>query len=290
MNGLNRVRAALLLAIALAPGVSLLAQGTLERISDRNEFRIGYRTDARPLSFQKDGEAQGYSVDFCRRIAVAVREHLKLPDMKVTYVPVTSDGRFDAVVGGDIDIECGATTITLGRLERVDFTLMTFVTGGTVLSMAANRVANLEGLAGKRVAVVRGTSTADALEAALKEKLIDARVVRVADRTEGMSRLRSSEVAGFASDQIVLIGVALEAIDARETVNFSFADEFFSYEPYAFMVRRNDAEFRLVVNRAIAQMFRSGQFAQVYQTWIGNAGVQPSPMLVAMYQMQSLAE
>ena len=290
MNGLNRVRTMILVAIALAPGASLLAQGTLERIADRNEFRIGYRTDARPLSFQKDGEAQGYSVDFCRRIAVAVREHLKLPDMKVTYVPVTSDGRFDAVVDGDVDIECGATTITLGRLERVDFTLMTFVTGGTVLSMAANRVANLEGLAGKRVAVVRGTSTADALEAALKEKLIDARVVRVADRTEGMSRLRSGEVAGFASDQIVLIGVALEAIDARETVNFSFADEFFSYEPYAFMVRRNDAEFRLVVNRAIAQMFRSGQFAQVYQTWIGNAGVQPSPMLVAMYQMQSLAE
>jgi ABC-type amino acid transport substrate-binding protein len=290
MNRFTRVRAILLLAIALVPGASLMAQGTLERIADRNEFRIGYRTDARPLSFEKDGEAQGYSVDFCRRIAVAVREHLELPDMKVTFVPVTSDGRFDAVVDGDIDIECGATTVTLGRLERVDFTLMTFVTGGTVMSMAANRVANLDDLAGKRVAVVRGTSTANALEAALKEKLIDARVVTVADRNDGMSRLRSGDVAGFASDQIVLIGVALEAIDARETVNFSFADEFFSYEPYAFMVRRNDAEFRLVVNRAIAQMFRSGQFAQVYQTWIGNAGVQPSPMLIAMYQMQSLAE
>ena len=290
MNGSTRVRATLLLAIALAPSASLMAQGTLERIADRNDFRIGYRTDARPLSFEKDGQAQGYSVDFCQRIAVAVREHLQLPDMKVTFVPVTSDGRFDAVVDGDIDIECGATTVTLGRLERVDFTLMTFVTGGTILSMAANRVAHLEDLAGKRVAVVRGTSTADALEAALKEKLIDARVVAVADRNEGMSRLREGEVAGFASDQIVLIGVALEAIDARQVVNFSFADEFFSYEPYAFMVRRDDAEFRLVVNRAIAQMFRSGQFAQVYQTWIGSAGVQPSPMLIAMYQMQSLAE
>jgi ABC-type amino acid transport substrate-binding protein len=290
MNRFTRVRATLFLAIAFVPGASLMAQGTLERIADRNEFRIGYRTDARPLSFEKDGEAQGYSVDFCRRIAVAVREHLELPDMKVTFVPVTSDGRFDAVVDGDIDIECGATTVTLGRLERVDFTLMTFVTGGTVMSMAANRVATLEALAGKRVAVVRGTSTADALEAALRERLIDARVVTVADRNEGMSRLRAGEVAGFASDQIVLIGVALEAIDARETVNFSFADEFFSYEPYAFMVRRDDAEFRLVVNRAIAQMFRSGQFAQVYQTWIGSAGVQPSPMLIAMYQMQSLAE
>jgi ABC-type amino acid transport substrate-binding protein len=267
-----------------------MAQGTLERITDRNEFRIGYRTDARPLSFEDDGEPRGYSVDFCRRIAVAVREHLELPDMKVTYVPVTSDNRFDAVVDGDIDIECGATTVTLGRLERVDFTLMTFVTGGTVLSMAGNRVANMEDLAGKRVAVVRDTTTAEALEAHLKENLIDARVVSVPNRNEGMSRLRSGDVDGFASDQIVLVGVALEAIDNDEDVNFSFADDLFSYEPYAFMVPRDDADYRLVVNRAIAQIFRSGQFAQIYQTWVGSAGVQPSPMLIAMYQMQSLAE
>jgi ABC-type amino acid transport substrate-binding protein len=276
--------------MTLAPGASLMAQGTLERISDRNEFRIGYRTDARPLSFEDDGEAQGYSVDFCRRIAVAVREHLELPDMKVTYVPVTSDNRFDAVVDGDVDIECGATTVTLGRLERVDFTLMTFITGGAVLSMAANRVANMEDLAGKRVAVVRGTTTADALDAHLKENLIDARVVEVSDRSDGMSRLRRGDVDGFASDQIVLVGVALEAIDNDEDVSFSFADDLFSYEPHAFMVRRDDADFRLVVNRAIAQIFRSGQFAQIYQTWVGSAGVQPSPMLIAMYQMQSLAE
>ena len=289
MNVLTRVRRTVVLVIALVPAASLVA-GTLEDITERNEFRIGYRTDARPLSFQEDGEARGYSVDFCRRIAGAVREHLDLPDMKITYVPVTSDNRFDAVVDGDIDIECGATTVTLGRLERVDFTLMTFVTGGTVLSIAGNRVANMEDLAGKRVAVVRGTTTADALDAHLKENLIDARVVTVADRNEGMSKLRSGDVDGFASDQIVLVGVALEAIDADEDVSFSFSDELFSYEPYALMVRRDDADFRLVVNRAIAQMFRSGQFAQVYQTWIGNAGVQPSPMLIAMYQMQSLAE
>jgi ABC-type amino acid transport substrate-binding protein len=290
MNGSTGVRTLILAAIALAPGASLMAQGTLERISERNEFRIGYRTDARPLSFQDDGEAQGYSVDFCQRIAVAVREHLELPEMKVTFVPVTSENRFDAVVDGDIDIECGATTVTLGRQERVDFTLMTFVTGGAILSMKSNRVANMEDLAGKRVAVVRGTTTEDALNAHLKANLIDARVVRVADRNEGMMRLRSGDVAAFASDQIVLVGVALEAIDKNEDVSFSFADELFSYEPYALMVRRDDSDFRLVVNRAIAQIFRSGQFAQIYQTWVGSAGVQPSPMLIAMYQMQSLAE
>jgi glutamate/aspartate transport system substrate-binding protein len=285
----NRATRVLLLAIALLPGASL-AQGTLERIAKRGEFRIGYRTDARPLSFEHGGEPAGYSVDLCRRIAVGVREHLKLPDMKVAYVPVTVDNRFDAVVHGDIDIECGATTITLGRHERVDFTLMTFVTGGTLLSTAKRRIGSVSDLNGKRVAVIRGTTTAVALEAYLGEKLIDARVVQVADRDSGISQLRNGDVDAFASDQIVLLGDVMEALEQDRDASFSFADELFSYEPYGLMVQRNDADFRLVVNRAIAQMFRNGQHAELYQTWVGAVGIKPSPMLLAMYQVQSLSE
>jgi ABC-type amino acid transport substrate-binding protein len=278
-----------LLAIVLTPGV-LMAQGTLERIAKRGEFRIGYDPDARPLSYVENGKPAGYSVDICQRIAVGVRELLKLPDMKVTYVPINLDNRFDAVVKGDIDIECGSTTITLGRQERVDFTLMTFVTGGTVLSNAKDRIAKMDDLKGKRVAVIRGTTTESALEAHLAEKLIDARVVKVADANEGMAKLQSGEVDAYASDQIVLMGDAIKVLAANKKANFSFADELFSYEPYGLMVRRNDADFRLVANRVIAQMFRSGQFAQVYQEWIGSNGAKPSTMLIAMYKVQALSE
>jgi ABC-type amino acid transport substrate-binding protein len=267
-----------------------MAQGTLERIKARNEFRIGYDPDARPLSFEQNGQPAGYSVDLCQRIAVGVREHLQLRDMKVTYVPITLDTRFDAIVKGDIDIECASTTMTLGRLERVDFTLMTFVTGGTILSMASNRVATLDDLGGKRVAVIGGTTTEDALEAYLSEKLIDARVVDVDDAGEGLSQLQAGDVDAYASDQVVLIGDALKVLDANPNVRFSFADDLFSFEPYALMVRRDDADFRLVANRVLAQMFRSGQFAQLYQKWIGTIGLKPSPMLAAMYQVQALPE
>ena len=290
MNRSVLIRWVVLSASVLVPGTSLLAQGTLESIAKRGEFRIGYRTDARPLSFEQGGQPAGYSVDICRRIAVGVREHLKLPDMKVTYVKVTSDNRIDAVADGDVDIECGATTMTLGRQERVDFTLMTFVTGGTILSMQTSRIASMDSLAGKRVAVIRGTTTEQALATYLKEKLIDARVVAVADRDAGMTRLQSGEVDAFASDQVVLIGEAMKALEKDRNVSFSFGDELFSYEPYAMMVRRNDADFRLVVNRAIAQIFRTGQQADLFQTWIGVAGIKPAPMLLAMYQVQTLAE
>jgi ABC-type amino acid transport substrate-binding protein len=290
VNSTRRVRSVIVFLVMLLPGASLMAQGTLERIAKRNEFRIGYRTDARPLSFEDKGQAAGYSVDICRRIATGVKDHLKLPDLKVTFVPVTSDNRLDAVEKGDVDIECGATTVTLGRQERVDFSLMTFVTGGSVLSMADERVSTMKDLSGKRVAVIRDTTTEDALEAYLMKNLIDARVVKVAGRDEGMAKLRGGDVDAFASDQIVLMGEAMKALEQDRTASFSFADELFSFEPYALVVKRNDADFRLVVNRALVQLFRAGQHAQLFQTWVGSAGVKPSPMLLAMYQIQGVSD
>ena len=290
MNKSIWIQTVALAVMTVVPAAASMAQGTLERIKSRGEFRIGYDPDARPLSFEQNGEPAGYSVDMCQRIAVGVREHLRLPDMKVTYVPITLDNRFDAIVDGRIDIECASTTMTLSRQERVDFTLMTFVTGGTILSMADKRVAALDDLAGKRVAVIGGTSTQDALETYIVEKLIDARVVAVDDAAEGLEQLQAGEVDAYASDQIVLIGDALKARDANPGVRFSFADDLFSFEPYALMVRRNDADFRLVANRVLAQMFRTGQFALLYDKWIGTIGLKPSPMLAAMYQVQALPE
>ena len=118
-----------LLVLCAVPGVVL--GGTLDQIKKSGEIRIGYRTDAPPLSFNdSSGQAIGYSVELCKRIAAAVKDHLKLKELKITLVPLTSEDRIDAIINNRADIECGATTITLSRAEKVDFTLMTFVTGG----------------------------------------------------------------------------------------------------------------------------------------------------------------
>jgi glutamate/aspartate transport system substrate-binding protein len=290
MNRSLRARMIIVAGIALLTGTSAMAQGTLERIVARGEFRIGYNPDSRPLSFVENGAPAGYSVDICRRIAVAVRDHLERPNLKITYVPVSLAERFDAVASGEIDIECGSSTMTLGRMERVDFTLMTFVTGATVMSRGDARVAHMEDLDGGRVAVISDTTTETALRAHLSDNRIDARVVEVADSADGLRRLMEGDVDAYASDQVVLIGDALKILDENPQANFAFADELFSYEPYALMVQRNDADFRLVANRAIAQILRSGQFAQLFQRWIGSVGIEPSPMLLAIYQAQSLSE
>ena len=264
------------------------SQGTLDKISKSGQFLIGYRTDASPLSYENaDGEPSGYSVDFCRRIAAAVKAHLGKANIETKFVPVKSSERISAITSGKIDIECGSTTITLSRMEVVDFTLPTFVTGGSVLTLAEHGIKTLSDLSGKKVAVVSGTTTADQLRTYLQENLIDAQIVTVDSRKDGMSKLTGGEVHGFASDQIVLIGQIIESVFPKR---FSLLDETFSYEPYGFVVRRDDADFRLVANSAIAQLYRSGQHVQIFNKWIGRIGIKPPPILIAMFQLNTIPE
>jgi glutamate/aspartate transport system substrate-binding protein len=286
MPDLSAKALAALLALCVVPGIAI--GGTLEQIRKSGEIRVGYRTDAPPLSFNDpSGQPAGYSVELCKRIAAAVKDHLKLKDLKTTLVPLSSEDRLDAIINNRADIECGATTITLSRSEKVDFTLMTFVTGGGLLTLANSGVDSLASLSGKSVAVVSGTTSQTALQKYLQKNLIDAKVVVVPDRSEGMKQLQAKKVDAFASDQVVLIGEILSAGDPRA---YSLGRDLFSFEPYGLVVRRNDADFRLVANRAIAQLYRSGQIEELFDRWFGQVGVQPTPVLRAMYAIEALPE
>ncbi len=291
MNNSSHAARLMFALLLIFPGYELLAQdngGTLERIAKSGEIVIGYRTDASPLSYENaDGQPSGYSVDLCRRIAAGVKKHLGMKDIETRFVAVTSDERISAVVEGKIDIECGSTTITIARQEHVDFTLPTFVTGGSVLSLAAAEIKTFSDLSGKTVGVVKDTTTELQLRNYLEENLIDAEVIVVADRKEGMKRLNRKDIDAFASDQIVLVGQVIEALNPTQ---YALAEETFSFEPYGFVLRRNDADFRLVANKSLAQLYRSGQHIQIYNKWIGRIGIRPSPMLAAMYQLGMLPE
>jgi glutamate/aspartate transport system substrate-binding protein len=275
-----------LLALSVLPAI--VNGATLDQIKKTGEIRLGYRTDAPPLAFKdSSGQPSGYSVELCQRVAAAVKDQLKLNELKTTFVPLTSENRLDAIVSNRADIECGATTMTLARAQKVDFTLMTFVTGGGILSRAGTGIDSLAALAGKSVAVVAGTTTESALKNYLQQKLIDAKVIALADRGEAMKQVQAKQVDAFASDQIVLIGAILQSADPNE---YSLSRDLFSFEPYALVVRRNDADFRLVADRALAQLYRSGQIEQIFNRWFGQVGVRPSPVLSAMYALQALPE
>jgi glutamate/aspartate transport system substrate-binding protein len=279
--------AALLVFSALGALASGAQADTLDQIKKSGEIRLGYRTDAPPMAFNDgNGQAAGYSVDLCRRIATAVKEELKLANLKVTMVPLTTDDRIDAIVNNKADIECGATTITVSRRQKVDFTAMTFVTGGSLLSLADSGIDSVAKLAGKSVAVVAGTTSETALKQYLSKNLIDARVVVVPNREDGMKQLDAKQVDAFAGDQVVQIGFLMRASDPNA---YRLSKDLFSYEPYAFMVRRNDAAFRLIADRALARMYRDG-IEQIYMQWFGKAGIRPSGILTAVYTLGALPE
>jgi ABC-type amino acid transport substrate-binding protein len=280
----------LLAALLILPASNVLAQeteGTLEKIARTGEFLIGYRTDSSPLSFDNlKGQPSGYSVELCRRIAAGVEAHLG-KEIEAKFVPVTADERISAVVDGKIDIECGSTTITLSRQEHVAFSLPTFVTGASVVSITGTGILGLSDLSGKKIGVAKDTTTVDELRNFLDQAGIDAEVVIVNDRVEGWDQLNQGDLAALASDQIVLIGLIMEASNPQ---HYSLASEIFSYEPYGFVLRRNDANFKLVVDTALAQLYRSGGHADIFYKWIGRIGISVPPILAAMYQLNAIPE
>ena len=282
-----RIAAAFLAFSALGALAFDAHADTLDQIRKSGEIRLGYRTDAPPMSFNDaNGQAAGYSVDLCRRIATAVKEELKLASLKITMVPLSTQGRIDAIVNNKADIECGATTMTVSRRQKVDFTAMTFVTGGSLLSLADSGIDAVAKLADKSVAVVGGTTSESALKEYLSKNLIDAKVVVVPNRDEGMKQLESKQVDAFAGDQIVQIGYLMQAPDRNK---YRLSRDLFSYEPYGLVVRRNDAGFRLVADRALAQIYRDG-IEQIYLQWFGKAGIRPSGVLTAVYTLGALPE
>jgi ABC-type amino acid transport substrate-binding protein len=279
--------AVLAMVLAAATSEAQTLTGTLKKVKDSGTLTIGFRQNSLPFSFTgSDGKPTGYSIDLCKEIAVAVQNELKLPSLNVNWVPVTPEGRVDAVANGTVDIECGSTTASLSRQEKVDFTMMTFVDGASLLIVEGSGVKTLADLAGKRIGVVPGTTTEKALAEFLRTTSLTATVVPMKDHDEGLAGLQTSKIEGYASDRTILVGLVLQA---RGTARYALISEDLSYEPYGFMVRRDDSAFRLVANRALARIYRSGAIGAIYAKWFGAMG-KPTPALLLMYALHGLPE
>jgi glutamate/aspartate transport system substrate-binding protein len=281
----------ILLAVAVGALVEQAAaqqlEGTLKKIKDSGTIKIGFRENSTPFSFLgPDQKPVGYSIDLCERIARAVQQEVKLADLKIQFVPVTVENRVDAVANGTVDIECGSTTTTLGRQEKVDFTSLTFIDGGGFLVARASGIQGTTDLAGKRVAVIPGTTTERALREELQRVGVNVTIVSVTDHNKGFAALQGNQADAYASDRVILVGLLIQANAADK---FGVADQQFSFEPYAFMVRRNDSAFRLAANRALARIYRSGDIGSIFGKWFGALG-KPSPGLVIMYRLFATPE
>jgi ABC-type amino acid transport substrate-binding protein len=258
--------------------------GTLKTIESSGTFKLGFRPDAPPMSFiDSAGQPAGYSIDLCRAVALEVATTLGRKDLSVQFVPVTASDRFASVVDGRVDILCESTTKTLSRAETVDFTQLTFVTGATLLSRANARIQSVSQLQGKKVAAIRDTTTIEALKQALGAAFIDAEIVAVGSATDGFEAMAKGNVVALAADQIVAIGIIRSVTDGGNILYLS--PELFSKEVFALAVRRNDADFRLVADRALSRLYRSRRIEAVYTKWF--AGLAPAGLLGAIYELNA---
>ena len=283
------VLALLLVAYATGGNAQVNESVTLQRIAESGEFRIGFVPDSAPMSFlDQNGNAVGYSIDLCRHIAAAVRDELGLADIDLSFVPLVSmQDRIRAVENGDVDVECGATTNTLSRRERVDFSLITFITGGAVVSRAEATIPNMQMIDGKSIAVIEGTTTEKSLREYIAENDFDVDVTVVQTREEGMAAVREGRVDGYASDRATLIGQVVR--NARND-RFQLTQNVFSYEPFAIMLRRGDSKFRLTADRALASLYKTARIRRIYHNWFGRYGEPMTRLIEAMYEFQAITE
>ena len=279
-------RFALALVLILPLAAAYADGGALSTIQKNGVIRLGHLRDAPPFSFADDKGPQGYSVELCKHVAHSIQRQLNLTSLRIEWVPLTLQERIPAVRDHKVDIECGTTTWTLSRQQEVDFSLMTFVDGATVLVRGASDMLRLADLQGKKVAVVPTTTTAGALQAAMKGRMLNFAVVAVSSPEEGIAKLQQGAVDGYASDRVVLIG---QGLASKAGSNLRVLDEDFSVEPYALVLARGDPDFRLAIDRSLATLYRSGEIETIFNRWLGPLG-RPSTLLTALYYLQSIPE
>ena len=283
----GRIAWCLLACFAVAAAAAAGPSSTLDRIKAEGAIHLGFRSGAAPFSFkERNGLVRGYSVELCTRVVAAIQKQLGLSKLAVDWTPLDASDRLDAVTSGKIDIECGTTTIALSRMERVDFSVPIFVDGGSVLTKFDAKITRLEDLNGKRVAVIPGTTTESALTRELAIVNVKAELVPVNDGLAGISLLTAGKVDGYAGDRIVLISLRA---GSRDPASLALLGSDFSYEPYALVVRRDDPDFRLAVNRALVGLYRSGEIDTIFERWLGALGA-PGPLLHSMFYLSTLPE
>lgn len=288
MAGISAVILAIATSVQGQPSDQTL--NTLARIRETNTIRIGHRLSSLPFSYLEEGSQQpiGYSIDLCRKIADAVQRALQLPNLEIEYILVDTQTRIPLLINGTIDLECGSTTNNLTRQEEVDFTHITFITGARLLVKSNSNINSLADLSGKSIGVSPNTTTEKIITEVIRQEQINATIYnQIRDHDEGFAALEGGLIDAFTTDDILLFSLVNQS---RNPTDFQVVGDFLSYDPYGIMLRRNDADFRLVANRTLSELFRSGEIEEIYARWFLPLGVPMNPALKDAFRLQALPQ
>ena len=286
---LKTVLAALCFTAVAAAGPAAAQAGspTLAKIKAAKTLNAAYSPDSAPFSSAAGTAApQGYSIDLCKRVIAQIARAVGEPELKVNWHAGSVGERLEMVAAGRAELDCANTTQTQTRLASVDFSNLIFIDGGGLLVKAGAPINRIADLAGKRVAVLRGTTTQARLADALRLRKIEATLMPIDDAAVGLSLLEAGSVDAYAGDKVKLTALALQS---REPARMALVLEDLSYEPYALALPRNDSGFRLEVNRALTQVYTGGDIEALFEQWLGKLG-RPTGLLAAMFLLNAIPE
>jgi len=270
-------------AVGSAPAQEL--DGRLKQIYEAGTIRLAYRSDANPFSFASpQGQPDGYTIDLCKFIASSLERQLN-NKLTIEWVPVNSQNRFDSIAAGVADIECGASSVSFARMAKVDFSSFIFMENTGLMVRINSGISSFGDLKGKKIAVIIGTTNETAVTKEVQRRQLQTAVIRVKDRREGITALRTGAVDSFASDKLLLIG----APDA-DGADYKMLPENLSTEPYALALPRGDWRFRAAVNKALSQLYSSPQILDIYRKWFAALGERPDLLRAAVYIFGTIPE
>jgi polar amino acid transport system substrate-binding protein/glutamate/aspartate transport system substrate-binding protein len=281
------MRRAVMVAGLLAAGWMGMAEAdVLGRAKETGMLRLGYRTDAVPFSFNDaTGLPAGYSIELCKSVVEAVRGATGRPDLQVEWKQVGAGDRFDVLAKGEADILYSADSVTLGRREQAGFSLLTFVSGQSLL-YHADGPSTFEALSGQKVGVRAGTPTEADLRRGLEVARITAEIVPVQSHEEGVQRLASGELAAYFGDGAILLFQLLRSLDRAR---LKMAERPLGIELYALPLPKGDEAFRLLVDRTLARLYRSREIERVFIAAFGTEA-KSSELLRALYILGALPD
>ncbi|MGE8049176.1 amino acid ABC transporter substrate-binding protein [Pseudomonas monteilii] len=256
---------ALVLAAQLgAAGYSY--SGTLDTIAERNSITFGVREASVPFSYADDsGKSIGYTVEICNKIADAVRLRLGRPELLVKYHEVTGATKIPLMANGTIDLECSTTTNTLPRQNQVSFSSTTFLSSNVFMAKKSSGLKRIDDLKGKTVVSISGSTNMQALVKLNADKKLGLRVIAARDLAEAFLMLDTDRAAALVQDDSILVGVIASSGKPQD---FTLSEDSFGPpEPYAIMIRKDDPEFKKLVDDAIAEYFKSEAGQLNYNRW-----------------------
>ena len=293
---LSKLTAGLLASALFAiPATAQELTGTLKKIKDSGSITIGHRETSVPFSYLDDKQQPiGYSMDLCAAIVEEVKKELAMPTLAVKYNPVTSQTRIPLMANGTVDMECGSTTNTLTRQKQVSFAPVTFVTGTKLLVKKSSKIKSYKDLKNKTVVVTQGTTNERIIKALSDKDNLNIKFLNAKDHAESFLTVESGRAVAFSMDDVLLYGLIAKAKNPKD---FEVIGDYLSYDPYGMMYRKGDADFGVVINRALSKLMASGDINKIYDKWfIGKLpsgetiGMPMSPLLKAGFQLQALPE